>query len=108
MIITKITVVLQKNRAVFSSEDDANLDRFVSYPELLERSTNANKAMFANQTLIETISRSWDQTNFTLTLIKLVSNMNSYNSTWEPIEAEVRIAETNNGWTRLSSTSTPV
>ncbi len=108
MAITQITVVLEKDGAVFASEIEANTDRFAGYPELLDQAKAANKAMVDDGTLSEPMSRTWDQTSFTLTLVKLVANMDNYDSVWNPIETQVRIAETANGWTQVSSTSTPV
>jgi hypothetical protein len=108
MAITQITVILQKDGATFASDTEANANRFSGYPDLFNQAINANKAMVDDGTITEPVSRSWNATDFTLTLIKLVANIDNYNSVWDPIEAEVRVAETANGWTQVLSTSTPV
>ena len=106
MAITQITVVLQKNNATFNSEIEANVDRFAGQPDLLASASAANKEMVENGTLAGAMSRVWDQTAFTLTLVKLVNNMENYNAIWGALASDVRQSETANGWTQVSETVT--
>lgn len=104
----QITVVLQKSGAVFESEIMANGDRFSGRQDLLTQSINANIAMVEDGTFEIAATRVWDQTNFTLTLVKIVTDMLSYDATWGPIAPEVRISEAANGWVQLSETVTDI
>jgi hypothetical protein len=105
MAITQITVVLEKTGAVFASEIEANANRFLGYSELFTQASDANKEMVDDGTLAEAMSRVWNQSAFTLTLVKRVTNMDNYNAVWGPIAPGVRAAETANGWVQVSETS---
>jgi hypothetical protein len=107
-MITELIVSYQKNGAIFSNAQDAQLDRFVGYDALHEQCVEANTTMKQNGTFTRPILYTWDPINFTLSLSKLITDMTTYNTIWNPLKMEVEGASSANGWTVLPEVQYPV
>ena len=108
MANTQIVVQYQKNGAVFDDAVTANLDRFVRYTELFNQSKDDNLQMVQSGVFEQPIQYNWNPETFTLTLTKIITDIEGYNTLWLPLKPQIEQASAANGWTELPAVTTTI